>query len=101
MKKRIKRNNLYLDNLISINEKGESVILPDTCGLVIKIDSQNESLPIAYIYWNETDQDCYIQTVKDRFQTYIVLYETFGDFIYLVDEAYDMLREIHLYKPEE
>lgn len=101
MKKRIKRNNLSLDNLVKINENKESIILPDAEGLVINIETQNELLPIAYIYWNESEQDCYIQTVKDRFQTYIVLYETFGDFIYLVDEAYDLLREIHLYKPKE
>lgn len=98
MKKQIKRNNLSLNNLIDINDKGESVILSDEKGLVINIETQSEVLPIAYIYWDDQTQDCYIKTVKDRFQTYIVLYETFGDFIYLVDEAYDLLRGVYLYK---
>lgn len=91
------KNNLYLDNIISTNGIGEQVVLPDTEGLRIRIKTEdNQFITIACVYWDSLEQDCYIQTVRDNFQTYIVLYETFGNFICLVDEAYDIIRGANL-----
>lgn len=84
------KNNLALDNITPNNSSLSSKL--DANGLVILVQENESWLPIAYIYWNEDYQDCYIETVGDRFQTYIVLYETFANFVYLVDEAYDIMR---------
>lgn len=91
----IQKNNLYLDHIITTNLEGERLITPIATGVTIKIKDGDIYLPIANIMWSEDDQDCYIQTIKDRFQTYIVLYPTFADFIYLVDEAYRMICLLH------
>jgi len=84
------KNSLCLDYLCEKHESG--------CWIFKIIDNSDEVIPIAYILWNENVSDCYIQTIKDNFQTYIVTYENFADFIYLIDEAYDLIREQHNYK---
>lgn len=88
----LKKDNLALDK---INLQQADILLStklDKAGMVISVQDKDVWLPVAYIYWNSSYQDCYIETVADRFQTYIVLYETFANFVYLVDEAYDMMR---------
>ena len=55
---------------------------------------EGDSVTIAYVYWSLTFDDCYIQTEKDNLQNYI-LPDNYSDFIYLVDEAYDIIRSIN------
>lgn len=91
------KDNLYLDNIISTNGIGEQIVLPDAEGLRIRVKTEdNQFITIAYVYWDILEQDCYIQTVRDNFQTYVVLSETFGNFICLIDEAYDIIRAANI-----
>lgn len=85
------RNNLCLDYIIDNN--GIQLALKE--GLIIKALDNTDWVPIAYIYWDHITRNCFIQTIEDRFQTYIVLYETFCDFIYLVDDAFDQILMAH------
>lgn len=92
------RGKFYLENIIHTTGLGEQIVLPDLEGLIIKCKLDAEVIPIAYIYWDNLEQDCYIQTIKDNFQTYVVLYEDFGNFVCLVDEAYDIIKGAYLNK---
>ena len=64
-------------------------------GLVISAKCESDIIPIATIRWSTRSNDCFIKTIGDRFQTYIVTYEDYLNFIRLTDEAFDMLRREH------
>lgn len=80
------KNNLYLSGI-----EGASV----NDGLSIKIKLVDDSsVTIAYIFWSVAFDDCYIQTERDNLQKYIFP-NNYSDFIYLVDEAYDIMYSIN------
>ena len=85
------RNNLCLDYIIDDYD----IQVPLKIGLVIKALDNDNWISIAYVYWDPETRNCFIQTIEDRFQTYVVLYETFCDFIYLVDDAFDQILMAH------
>lgn len=78
----IKKNDFILDHIKDS---------PISKGLLIKKIYDDSIEDIAYIYWSNRDDDCYIRTIKKNFQDNIVIYEDFQDFIYLVDEAYRVI----------
>lgn len=90
------KNSLALTFTTFTDPKSDTLLkLPLESSLTIVAKDDVTWLPIAYVKWNPTINDCYIETIADRFQTYIVLYETFCDFIYLVDDAFDRMRAAH------
>ena len=82
------KNVLISKNLLYLN------IFLDTIsdGLVIQIQDNQLPVSIAIIYWDENAHSCYIRSVEENLQNYITTFERYKDFIYLVDEAYYLIK---------
>jgi len=81
----IQKNNLIL-------EKTDS----DTILLLSIFETPDKKVELAEIVWDTAKDDCDIIFKSNRLQTYIVLYETYCDLIYLLDSAYEYLYVDHL-----
>ena len=74
----IRKNNFYLDK--AENAEGKQYY-------IIHALYTDEDVIIAYISWNEEKQVSELKTEGENLQEYVVLYDQYQDFIYLVDEA--------------
>lgn len=64
-------------------------------GAAIQINCSGEDITIAHIFWCEEDQSCFIKTIRDNFQTYIIDFDRLKSFVYLLDEAYYLIGQAH------
>lgn len=85
------RNGLRLDYIVDLDDQYKNDVYGIAKGLKIMAKEGAGYVDVAHIKWDSAEESCYIRTVKDGLQTYIVKPEAYVDFIYLVDEAYDRL----------
>lgn len=92
------KNDLRLDYVVDLDDQCSNIVYG---GLKILAKEDAGYVDIAHILWDSEDDSCYVRTIKDGLQTYIVKPETYADFIYLVDEAYDIMEIFHMLTPKE
>lgn len=79
-------------------QRVHSFYLQDTdekTAIIFKKLCDGSSVKICEIYFNPTINNCCFTSNGDNVQTYIVDWESYTDFVNLLDTAYDLINSIH------
>jgi len=84
------KNRFGLDCLDRSDTNDNAIMVPVLDGLVIKRKVADDFIPMAYVL-PDINNSYYIKTIGNSLQTFVATYEDYKDFIYIVDEAYDLI----------